>query len=420
MEIRFDKKTLRNLILIVLGVILVYWFLHDADRVTSVLDGVWSIFSPFIIGAVLAFILNVPMRAFERMFKKIKKIGIRRAIALLLTLICFLLVLGLVFLLLIPELLDTGENLFYEITKTLTTLEVEIEGLLAENPDIMEFISEYVDLKELNWGDLAGELWKLIEEGLSKLLPQTFTVIGDLASSVFNAFISVSFAIYALFQKETLARQGRKVLYAIFPVRVSDYIVRVMRLSNATFSNFLSGQCLEVCILGLMFAITMTIFGMPYIPVISVLVAVTAFIPVVGAWVGCIIGAFLILASNLSDPLIAVWFVLMFVVLQQLENNFIYPRVVGTSIGLSGMWVLIAVALGGAVGGVAGMFLMIPVVSVLYTLTREWVHKRLQKKQIPAEKFETPENELLNYNNHIHGNGGLGIKKLFKRKKKKS
>ena len=177
------------------------------------------------------------------------------------------------------------------------------------------------------------------------------------------------------------------MLYSPLKERIADRIVHILRISNSTFSNFLSGQCIEVCILGSMFAVTMAIFDMPYIPLISVLVAVTAFIPIVGAWTGCIVGAFLILMVN---PVQAFWFIIMFLVLQQIENNLIYPRVVGTSIGLPGMWVLVAVALGGELMGVFGMFLMIPVVSVMHTLFREFVNWKLSKKDIPEEKL-TPQ-----------------------------
>jgi predicted PurR-regulated permease PerM len=206
-----------------------------------------------------------------------------------------------------------------------------------------------------------------------------------------DVVIAIVFAVYCLFQKETLARQGRKLVYAFLPEKTADYIVRVLRLTNATFSNFFSGQCIEVCILGSMFAISMAIFRMPYIPLVSVLVAVTAFIPVVGAWVGCVLGAFFILVAN---PLQALWFVIMFVVLQQIENNLIYPRVVGTSIGLSGMWVLIAVGVGGSLMGVAGMFLMIPVTSVIYTLLTEYTNKHLRNKTIQESKLEVQPPEI--------------------------
>ena len=173
--------------------------------------------------------------------------------------------------------------------------------------------------------------------------------------------------------------------------RTADYIVRIMRLSNATFSSFLAGQCIEVLILGVLFAVAMSIFGMPYIPLVSVVIAITAFIPVVGAWVGCVFGAFFIFVA---DPVQAFWFVIMFIILQQVENNLIYPKVVGTSIGLSGMWVLVAVAIGGQLMGVVGMFLMIPIVSVFYTLLREHTNHRLHLREIDGEKLQVQPPEL--------------------------
>ena len=162
-------------------------------------------------------------------------------------------------------------------------------------------------------------------------------------------------------------------------------------MTNSTFSNFISGQCLEALILGTMFAITMPIFKMPYAPLVSVVIAVTALVPIVGAFVGCAVGAFLILVQ---DPTLAFWFVVLFLVLQQIEGNLIYPRVVGTSIGLPGMWVLVAVAFGGDLLGVGGMLLMIPLASVLYALTRELTGKRLASRTISADKLIAQPPEL--------------------------
>jgi predicted PurR-regulated permease PerM len=156
-------------------------------------------------------------------------------------------------------------------------------------------------------------------------------------------------------------------------------------MTNSTFSNFISGQCLEALILGCMFAVSMLIFKMPYIPLISVIISVTALVPIVGAFVGCAIGAFFIL---MHDPALAFWFVVMFLVLQQIEGNMIYPRVVGTSVGLPGMWVLVAVAVGGDLMGVGGMLLMIPLSSVMYSLAREFTNNRLEERGIPREKLQ--------------------------------
>ena len=259
-----------------------------------------------------------------------------------------------------------------------------------------------IDTQNLNLTEWIQKLISMLASGLSGVLGSAFSIISVISGALMDVVIGVVFAIYCLFQKENLARQGRKLIYAFLPEKFCDGLVRVLRLTNATFSNFLSGQCLEVVILGCLFAVTMMIFQMPYAPLVSVLVAVTAFIPVVGAWAGCVLGAFFILVAN---PLQAVWFVIMFIVLQQIENNLIYPRVVGTSIGLSGMWVLVAVAVGGEIMGVAGMFLMIPVASVLYTLLSEATHKRLEKLQIDPEKLKDQP---------------MDISKPMRRKKRKS
>ena len=219
------------------------------------------------------------------------------------------------------------------------------------------------------------------------------SVIGSVTGAIINMVVSIAFAIYCLSRKEILSRQGRRLLYSFLSENHADQVIRVLRLTNSTFSNFISGQCLEACILGCLFAVAMAIFKMPYISLVSVVIGVTALIPVVGAFVGCILGAFFILVNN---PIQALTFVIMFLVIQQLENNLIYPRVVGTSIGLPGMWVLVAVSVGGDLMGVGGMLLMIPVTSVIYALLREFTDKRLAERGIPPEKLQNQPPELDN------------------------
>lgn len=398
-----NKKTLRNIFIIVVSCILLYWLLHEVDSVKAVLAVISDVLSPFVLGAALAFVLNAPMRAFEKMLTGIKKRIFRRLLALLLTLIAVTLVLIGLFWLLIPQLIDTIKTLIPTTIDFFQRLEVRVFDFLEENPNVMEWIRANPGFKNIDWAGIAQN----VGDSISKLLTGAIVAIGDVAKAVFEFVISLVFAIYCLFQKETLSRQGRKLLYAFLPEHVSDHVVRILRLTNTTFSSFLSGQCLEVCILGCLFAVCMTIFRMPYVPLISVLVAITAFIPVVGAWAGCIFGAFLIMVV---DPMLSVWFVIMFVILQQIENNLIYPRVVGTSIGLSGMWVLLAVAIGGKFMGVAGMFLMIPVASVLYTLLREVTQARLEKKNIDPDKLVAHPPELKKH---------LSIKLQVTKKKKK-
>ena len=377
------EKILRKVFIGVVTCIVISWVLHDTARIKNTYDTIMHVLSPFIVGAILAFILNVPMRGFERILKGIKNKVFRRCLAATLACVSVLIVIVGVILLLVPQLIETIKTLIPTLSDFFDTCEGWLREMLKDNPELLKKIEDAVS--GLNWATLAENGLKIVGDSLTKILDSAFSVISAIAGGIFNLFISVVFAIYGLVQKEALARQGRKILYAFLPEKAADETVRILRLSNATFSSFLSGQCVEVVILGSMFAVSMAIFGMPYIPLISVLIAVTAFIPVVGAWVGCIFGAFFILVT---DPAQAVGFVIMFVVLQQIENQLIYPRVVGTSIGLPGMWVLLAVSLGGAFMGVAGMFLMIPLVSVIYTLVGEITNKRIKKRDINPDKLQ--------------------------------
>lgn len=386
-----DKKTLRYIFFGAITCILLYWILHEPARVNAVWATVKGVFAPFVMGATIAFILNVPMRGFENLLRKVKNASLRRLIAVCLTLVCVLLVLALICLLLIPQLIDTINSLVPTLRDFVTELEAFVLDFFQNKQTFISWNDINAELAKLDWGSLLQQAFDLIRNSLTVIVSSALTAIGSVVSAMVDVLIAVVFALYCLFQKENLARQGRKLLYAFLPENTADYIVRIMRLANSTFSNFLSGQCVEVCILGTMFAISMAIFRMPYIPLISVLVAITAFIPVVGAWVGCVLGAFFIFVSN---PLQAVWFVIMFLILQQIENNMIYPRVVGTSIGLSGMWVLLAVAVGGELMGVAGMFLMIPAASVIYALLREITAQRLVDNEIDPDKLRAHPPEI--------------------------
>lgn len=387
-----EKKTLRNIFIGVVSCIVLYWILHETERVNGVLAVISGIVSPFILGSVFAFIINVPMRAIERRLIKINKPVMRRITSLIITLVFVALIFALVFYLLIPQVGETVQSLLPKLKAFFLNIESGVAGFLSNNPEFMDWITVNTDFENFKWAELAEKVLGVVGNSVSTIVTSTFAAIGSITSALMDAFIAVVFSIYCLFQKETLARQGRKILYAFLPEKFSDGTIRILQLTNATFSNFLSGQCIEVCILGSMFAIAMAIFRMPYIPLVSVLIAVTAFIPIVGAWIGCICGAFLILVN---DPLQAVIFVAMFLVIQQIENNMIYPRVVGTSIGLSGMWVLVAVAVGGELFGVVGMFLMIPVAAVLQTLLREYTNNKLDEKNIVPEKLTAKEPEPL-------------------------
>ena len=268
-------------------------------------------------------------------------------------------------------------------------IQESILGFLKENPDLLNTVSSFVDLEKLNLGGIIEKTMNLLGNSMSSIATSTLSVVGGITGAMVDGLIGLVFAFYCLASKETLGRQGKKLLYAFLPERVSDEILRILALTNRTFSSFISGQCMEACILGGMFAVTLFILRMPYVTLISVLIAVTALIPLVGGFIGCFFGAFFILVNN---PMQALIFVIVFLVLQQIEGNLIYPKVVGGSIGLPGMWVLAAVTIGGDLMGVVGMFLMIPLSSVIYALLREITNKRLASRRIPPEKLgESPE-----------------------------
>lgn len=381
---KIEKKTIFRVFFCVLGCIAFYWLLHETDRVKQFLKYLGDIFSPFILGGVFAFILNVPMRAIESKLKFIKSEKPQRITAILLTLLAIVLVVAGVVMLIIPQITDTLQLLSSQLPAFFERAESSFMEFLKSRPELYELVMNNIDLQQFDWGAILEKVAAFISTSVGTILAGAVVAVKDIFGVVFNLVISVVFAFYCLACKETLARQARRMAYSLLKEKVADQIVRVMRMTNSAFSNFLTGQCLEAIILGLLFVPAMAIFKMPYIPLICVLIAVTALVPLVGAFVGCILGAFFILVS---DPMLAVGFVIMFLVIQQIEGNLIYPRVVGESIGLPGMWVLLAVAVGGGFFGVVGMFLMVPLSSVLYTLLREFTHKRLSERQIEQDKL---------------------------------
>ncbi|MBQ7002123.1 MAG: AI-2E family transporter [Oscillospiraceae bacterium] len=388
-----EKKIMHRIFALIAGAILFAWLVLDTARATILFRRVWELIAPFVAGAGIAFVFNVPMRAIEKQLDGIHKTGTRRMLSILLTLFCLFLIIMFVFELLIPQIRLTIISLTEKIPVFVDRTAQNLMVLMADNPELGIWIQEAFQLESLDWSNILTSILSWLANQVSTVMGGAVNVIGNVTTGIVNTVISIVFAIYCLGRKEILARQCRRVLYAVLSERRADEIIRIMRLTNSTFSSFISGQCLEAVILGCLFAVVMAILKMPYIPLVSVIIAVTALIPVVGAFVGCIVGAFFILVN---DPLQAVSFVAMFLVLQQLENNLIYPRVVGTSIGLPGMWVLVAVTIGGEIMGVGGMLVMIPLVSVLYTLAREFTNRRLAERNIPAQKLMEQPPEIKN------------------------
>lgn len=388
---QIDKKTLRNWLPALFGAVVLLWVILDTEQAKNLILGVWRLFAPFILGSAIAFIFNVPMRAVERRLTWISKAAVRRTVAILLTLILFALLIAFVVLLLGPQVELTVQSMVARLPDFIKRESENLMSFLEENPEIKNWVLEYTALESIDWTSLLQKVVAFAGESMTTIFNSAFSAIGSVTNGIINAFLSIAFAFYALARKEVLARQGRRILYSLISERTADEIIRVLRLTNSTFSNFISGQCLEACILSLLFVVAMSILGLPYIPLVSVIIGVTALVPLVGAFIGCALGALFILVES---PVQALTFVVMFLILQQIEGNLIYPRVVGTSIGLPGMWVLVALSVGGELMGVGGMLVMIPLTSVVYALLREFTLKRVSQRGIPAEKLRDQPPEL--------------------------
>ena len=298
-----------------------------------------------------------------------------RPISLLLTIILVAGVIILVMFGVIPQLTQTMGNLMTSISDFIPQMQNWIREFSHDNQDIMKLVDQlqFQPDQAIKWGI------SLLGNGVGNMMNTTMSAVGSIASGLATFFISFSFACYILFQKEKLHLQVRKVIFAFIPKQKADAILNICSLTYRTFANFLAGQCLEAVILGMMFVITLSILKMPYALLIGILIAFTALVPIFGAFIGCAVGSFLIFMVN---PKQAVLFIIVFLLLQQIEGNLIYPHVVGGSVGLPSIWVLAAVTIGGNLMGIIGMLIFIPLVSVFYTIFREFVYLRLKKQHI--------------------------------------
>lgn len=382
---QLDKDTLRKLRGLIVFTLLILVGLLRFDVVLGAVRFLLHILFPFLLGGAIAFVLSVPMgriekHCFGRVKPNSKPEKASAPLSLILTLIFVLALLGLVVVVVLPELGSTIATLGKTLPEKVPLLLGKVEQLFASNPELVHYIEEIE--ATLNWEDILNQLVNFFRFGANTMLDSTISVAKGIVSGVGTFFISFVFACYILLQRETLGRQARKLLFAYLKKERAEEILRICSLTHRTFTNFLTGQCLEAVILGTMFFIAMTLLRFPFAVLVGVLIAFTALIPIFGAFVGCAVGTFLILTVN---PPQALAFIVLFLVLQQIEGNLIYPKVVGGSIGLPAIWVLAAVSLGGSLFGVVGMLVFIPIVSVLYTLLKENVHQRLEKKQIDVK-----------------------------------
>lgn len=334
---------------------------------------------PFLLGAAIAFVMNVPMRWIEGKIRPGRPCRWRRGVSLVLTLVAVTGIVTTVMLVVVPEFFRTLMTLQSSVPAFLADLQDKLTSWFAQYPDVVT----YIEQMEVDWEQLMQGVVGFLTTGAGSLLNTTFSAAKSIVSGVTAFGIGLVFAIYILLQKETLGRQTSKLVRACLPQQLADNVLRTAGLAESIFSSFLTGQCVEAVILGMMFFITLSVLRMPYELLIGVLIAFTALIPIFGAFIGCAVGAFLIL---MVSPMQALAFICVFLVLQQLEGNLIYPHVVGNSVGLPSIWVLVAVTLGGSMMGITGMLIFIPLVSVFYTLLREWVNERLAQKDRKEKK----------------------------------
>lgn len=361
--------------------LLLFWTLDNIRSIFDFAGRIISLILPIIYGFVIAFILNLFMRPLEnlwdKIFKKHKpKFFIKRTVCMFLSIVLVLTVIFAILFLILPAFIQTTDSLITLLPKYFDSFGGTFQNLKAFLIDMGVSFSDFASVDNM---DLLSKLGKMLPKFGMNFFNTTYSLTTSLFSGIINFVLAAVFAFYMLAQKETLCLCSKKLLYAIFPKKFSDKTMSVFTLINQTFTRFATVQFAEAVILGVMCFIGMLIFRFPYAVVISVLVGATALIPVVGAWIGVIAGTFLIL---IESPMQAFWFIIFFLVLQQIEGNFIYPKVVGKSIGLPGILVLAAVTVGGNAYGVVGMLIGVPVFSVLFVLSKEFVTKKLKEKKL--------------------------------------
>ena len=368
-------KDMKNYIVLVLIAIIAYWSLFNIDKFIDLFKTMYTVFEPFIIGGIIAFILNIPATKIENYLKKhSKKItnkSLIRIISIVLSLVILLLIIVFIAFLLIPELIENIELLMNNIPGLIDKIEVFIIDLLDKYPDIQKEIQEMFSE--------SGNVSNIISNILNYIVNGAVGFISNLVSSFILIFTAIIFSIYILTQKEYLVRNSKKVIYAITSKETAKKIINIGTLTNKTFTKFISGQCVDAVILGCLMFVAFTIFRFPYALIISILTGITALIPIFGALIAMIIGAVLIAINSLTQTLV---FIIVFLIIQQIEGNLIYPKVVGKSVGLSPMWTLLAITAGGNMFGIPGMLLGLPLASVVYAILKNLINDKLSKKQI--------------------------------------
>lgn len=393
-----NVRQIRNLILF--AAVVVLCVMYSGQIVRWIFLGI-DILEPFAVGGMIAFVLNLPMKFVEeRLLGRWKGKAadkLRRPLSLLAAIVFVAVLIVIVVMAVLPQLGRTINDLGQKIPEFFQQVVAWLGDFERQYPQLGQYLGPFLDSGESleqSWASmdqLAARLMDFLKEGGVSVITTTIGVASGIIGTFVKGIISFIFALYILAAKEKLADQGKRILHAFAPEKVEKGTLSLCSLLYRNFSHFITGQCVEAVIIGTIFVITMSLFRMPYAVMIGVLIAFTALIPVVGAFIGCILGAFLILVDA---PEMAFWFVVLFLIIQQIEGNLIYPRVVGESVGLPAIWVLAAVSVGGSLFGFAGMLVFIPLVSTGYMLLRDEVNARNRRREASGDSGDGNAGEI--------------------------
>ena len=370
-----DKENTKKIILIVAIGIIIYLDLQNLSNILGSFQGLLKILNPFILGACMAFVLNVVVNLIETKWIKNKKRNkiirrIKRPLSIFLAMLILFAVIFFVIFLVIPGLIDTIDSIKTYIPGIATNVQNWLYDMTNQYPQINDTIKNI----NIDWNNLDDETMKLLQSWAGTILSSSINILAAIFSGVANLVIGLIFAVYILLQKEKLGMQFRKIMQAYMKPELMEKTLKIFKVTNSAFTKFITGQVTEACILGFLCFLGMVVLGMPYALTIAVLIGFTALIPIFGAFIGAGIGALLIAVQS---PMLALGFIVFIIILQQIEGNIIYPKVVGNSVGLPGIWVMVAVTVGGSLWGITGIAVSVPIASILYALLREDVNNRI-------------------------------------------
>lgn len=392
--VHVNKFSIKKIILIMLGLIIFYLAIKNIAVVTSYIGTFISYFTPFILGAALAFVINVPMTKIEGfLFKKVPDdpktklqkcaSALKRPVSMLIALILVFGAIVLAGVIIVPQVASGLESLAAALPGAMDRLQEWIESN-AHRINVVENLMNKVDL---DLDSVGRELANTAKGWATAILDSGFSTVSNIVNGIFQFVIGLVFAIYILLQKEKLGRQGKQIVYAAFSEKTADKIMYITGMTRDVFKGFISGQCVDGIINVILFFIILTILGIPYAVMLSIFSGFMAMIPIIGSFIGAGVGVIIVL---IMDPSQVLYFIIMYIIVQQIDGNVIYPLIAGNSMGLPSIWVLMAVTVGGSMMGILGMILFIPICSVLYKLTRHYVLRRLKDNDVPDEKWEKP------------------------------